>query len=352
MVLDGEDGAVLDGCQLGLVTASTRGGADIAGGLEWRGPVDLALTTASAGLRRCTGGLNSRIVAHINDAHISRGVSTVGAGKFGVGGTTAVAATHEQLSSARMMTGNLPVVPTRASLSASGRAAAPSTIHSGASQHFYGTQSTSRPESFQQQTAHLQQSMQQSHFSPVTAGRSSGGLESRACIVFGCSGREAERGDGCRRVGKRIILSAGVHRSRHRRREANRTAASGKLLRRRRTVMSRWGAAEAARRRRAEARVEVIGIERLRVPATRMAVRAAMAAGRVFASAAEYETADRAAAVVGRIWLRRIRGLSRFAKFWRVAWRSEFRGRSCWRWGWRTFRRRRSPVDSATIRRS
>jgi len=119
-------------------------------------------------------------VAHINDAHISRGVSTVGAGQFGAGHTTAVAVTHEQLSSARMMTGNLPVVPSRASLSASGRAAAPSTIHSGASQHFYGTQSTSRPESFQQQTAHLQQSMQQSHFSPVTAGRSTGAGESHA----------------------------------------------------------------------------------------------------------------------------------------------------------------------------
>lgn len=78
-------------------------------------------------------------------------------------------------------------------------------------------------------------------------------------------------------MGKRIILSAGVHRSRQRRRGANRTAASGKLLRRRRTVMSRWGAAEVARRRRAEARVEVIGIERLPVPATLMAVRAATA---------------------------------------------------------------------------
>jgi len=121
-------------------------------------------------------------LAHINDPHISRGVSTVSAGKFGAGRTTAVAATHEQLSSARMMTGNLPVVPSHASLSASGRAAAPSTIHSGALQHFFGTQSTSHTESFQQQTAHLQRSMQENHFSPVTAGRSAGTgtTESRA----------------------------------------------------------------------------------------------------------------------------------------------------------------------------
>jgi len=144
-------------------------------------------------------------VAHINDAHISRGVSTVGAGQFGAGHTTAVAATHEQLSSAHMMTGNLPVVPSRASLSASGRAAAPSTIHSSASQHFYGTQSSSRPESFQQQTAHLQQSMQQSHFSPVTAGRSTGAGESRATSAgaagkpsggTSASGREANNSAG------------------------------------------------------------------------------------------------------------------------------------------------------------
>ena len=133
------------------------------------------------GIAPLHGGTRFSNLAHINDAHIAGGVSTVGAGKFGAGRTTAVAATHEQLSGSHMMTGNLPVVPTRASLSASGRAAAPSTIHNGASQHFFGTQSASRPESFQQQTAHLQQSMQQSHFSPVTAGRSAaaGSAESR-----------------------------------------------------------------------------------------------------------------------------------------------------------------------------
>jgi hypothetical protein len=131
-------------------------------------------------------------LAHINEAHIGGAVSTVGAGKFGAtsgaGRTTAVAATHAQLSGAHMMTGNLPVVPTRASLSASGRAAAPSTIHTNASQHFFGTRSTSHPESFQQQTTHLQHSMQQSHFSPVAAGTRStgpGAKESRGSAAAG-----------------------------------------------------------------------------------------------------------------------------------------------------------------------
>ncbi|MGO8795148.1 MAG: DUF6600 domain-containing protein [Candidatus Sulfotelmatobacter sp.] len=109
-------------------------------------------------------------VAHINDPHIGGALSTVPAGKFGAGRVTALSATHDQLTSARMMTGNMPVVPTRASLSASGRPASASTIHNGAAQHFFGTQTTSHPESFQQQKAQLQQSMQQNHFSPVSAG--------------------------------------------------------------------------------------------------------------------------------------------------------------------------------------
>jgi hypothetical protein len=144
-------------------------------------------------------------VAHINDAHIGGALSTVHAGQFGAGRVSAVAATHEQISSARMMTGNLPVVPSRASLSASGRAAAPSTIHSGAAQHFAGTQATAHPASFQQETAHLQQSMQQSHVSSVTAGvRAPEGMESRNASSAGgkpsagttASGREANDAAG------------------------------------------------------------------------------------------------------------------------------------------------------------
>jgi len=114
-------------------------------------------------------------LAHISDPHIGGALSTVSAGKFGAGRTAAVAATHAQLSSARMMTGNLPVVPSKASLSASGRSAAASTIHNSASQHFFGAHSASRPASFQQQTVHLQQSMQQNHVNAVTAGGRTGG---------------------------------------------------------------------------------------------------------------------------------------------------------------------------------
>jgi len=144
------------------------------------------------GIAPLHGGTRFSNVANINDAHISRGVSTVGAGQFGSGRTAAVAATHAQLSSAHMMTGNMPVVPTRASLSASGRAAAPSTIHNTASEHFAGTQTTARTESFQQQTAHLQQSMQQSHFSPVTAGRSTGSSSSLSATESRGTGSQSQ----------------------------------------------------------------------------------------------------------------------------------------------------------------
>ncbi len=116
------------------------------------------------------GGNRFSNIAHFHDTHISRGLSTMGAGRFGTAGARATAATREQLGGARMMTGNLPVVPTRASLSASGRAAAPSTIRNGGAQHFFGTQNTAHPQSFEQQSAHVQSSLQRNHFAPIEAG--------------------------------------------------------------------------------------------------------------------------------------------------------------------------------------
>jgi len=116
-------------------------------------------------------GLRYSNIANLHDSHIGRGLSTVGASRFGAGRVGAMAATHEQIGSARMMAGNLPVVPSHASLSASGRAAAPSTVRNGGSQSFYGSHNNmARPASFQQQTASLRQSMQQSHVGAVPAG--------------------------------------------------------------------------------------------------------------------------------------------------------------------------------------
>ena len=115
---------------------------------------------------------DSRISRNIHDNHIGRALSTVNAGHFGAGRVPAMAASRAQINGARMMAGNLPVVPSRASLSASGRAAAPSTMRNTGSQRFFGSthNNVARPASFQQQTASLRQTMQQSHVGAVPAG--------------------------------------------------------------------------------------------------------------------------------------------------------------------------------------
>ena len=118
------------------------------------------------------GGTRFSNIANIHDNHIGRALSTVNAGHFGTGRVRAGAATGEQIRGARMMAGNLPVVPSRASLSASGRAAAPSTVRNGGSQRFFGSahNNLARRTSFQQQTASLRQTMQRSHVGAVPAG--------------------------------------------------------------------------------------------------------------------------------------------------------------------------------------
>jgi hypothetical protein len=122
------------------------------------------------------GGNRFSNVNNIHNNHVFRAMSTVNASHFGAGRVRATAATREQLRGARMMAGNLPVVPTRASLSASGRAAAPSTMRNGGSRQFFGTHNNmARPVSFQQQTASLRQAMQQNHVGAIPAGgRNSG----------------------------------------------------------------------------------------------------------------------------------------------------------------------------------
>src|ERR1700683_5257361 len=141
------------------------------------------------------GGTRFSNIANIHDARVGRGLSTVNAGHFGAGHVNAMAATREQIGGARMMAGNLPVVPSRASLSASGRAAAPSSIHSG-TQSFYGTQSPARTESLHERTAQLRQSMTQNHVSSVRAGGGSGsgfgsaGVTAKAGASSGSNARE------------------------------------------------------------------------------------------------------------------------------------------------------------------
>jgi hypothetical protein len=121
-------------------------------------------------------GMRYSNIANLHDQHIGRAMSTVNAGHFGAGRVTAVGATGAQLSGARMMAGNLPVVPSHASLSASGRAAAPSTMRNNGARSFYASahNNMARPASFQQQTASLRQTMQQNHVGAIPAGGRAG----------------------------------------------------------------------------------------------------------------------------------------------------------------------------------
>jgi len=118
------------------------------------------------------GGNRFSNVANIHNEHVFRAISTLNAGNFGAGRTRPVAITRQQLGGAHLMAGNLPVVPSHASLSASGRAAAPSTVRNGGSEHFFGSahSNMAHPVSFQQQTASLRQTMQQSHVGAIPAG--------------------------------------------------------------------------------------------------------------------------------------------------------------------------------------
>jgi hypothetical protein len=136
------------------------------------------------GIAPIHGGMRYSNLNNLHDVHIGRAMSTMNAGRFGTAGVRPVAARPEQLSGARMMAGNLPVVPSRGSLSASGRAAAPSTLRNSGSQRFFGTHNNMvRPASFSQQTASLRQTMQQNHVGAVPAGgRSNGEFAARGTM--------------------------------------------------------------------------------------------------------------------------------------------------------------------------
>ena len=93
---------------------------------------------------------------------IREGISTVPTDRFGTGQVRPTPYSHVGFKDGGMMTGNLPIVPTRQTLSASDRPAAPSTLHGGAQERFF---SKSRPaaavQPFDKQVAQVQQDIQQ-----------------------------------------------------------------------------------------------------------------------------------------------------------------------------------------------
>ncbi|HXR38009.1 MAG TPA: DUF6600 domain-containing protein [Terracidiphilus sp.] len=101
----------------------------------------------------------SNVRMAMNNERMRNAFSSVPAGRFGQGRVAATPVSREILGGAHAMTGNLPVAPTRASLSASGRAASPSTTRGGA-QHFFGSRTAAAPRSFERQAAQVHQSIQ------------------------------------------------------------------------------------------------------------------------------------------------------------------------------------------------
>jgi hypothetical protein len=206
------------------------------------------------GIRPLHNGLRFSNVANLHDAHVGRALSTVDAGRFGAGRVGAVAARPEQFRGARMMAGNLPVVPTRASLSASGRPASPTTIRDGGAQRFFGTHNNvARPASFQQQTASLRQTMQQSRVGAIPAGgrsnatfagrspgavgtmqRPSAGIANREAGSSGNRGLSNQGSQSVNRGGYRPFTSPGMN---------NRTSGSNSSLSRSETQRTSQSAA-------------------------------------------------------------------------------------------------------------
>ncbi|MGH9647401.1 MAG: DUF6600 domain-containing protein [Bryobacteraceae bacterium] len=108
-------------------------------------------------------------LAH-NDPHF-RGATMVDANHFGGRGGTFTRANHTTLQNAHFATGNLPVTPTRNSLSASGRSAAPGSLrNTGANQHFFsprGTAIRGNTHSFAREQASISNAMRRNRVSPV-----------------------------------------------------------------------------------------------------------------------------------------------------------------------------------------
>jgi len=106
-----------------------------------------------------------------NNPHIRGAILTVPAHDFGTGRAMGRPVDEATFRGGRFMTGNLPVVPTRETLSASNRSASPGTIRGGQPQQFFSRRGpVAAPQSFDHQAAQVQQSIRQnSRFTPVNS---------------------------------------------------------------------------------------------------------------------------------------------------------------------------------------
>jgi hypothetical protein len=115
------------------------------------------------------GPLRGRFDARYSNFNLAernpRIVSSMRAGEFGhagVGVRTGI--TAGEFHGGQVMTGHVPVTPTRASLSATNRAPNPSTIRNGGQQHFFGSTASSNSQrgSFNEQAGRISQALRSS----------------------------------------------------------------------------------------------------------------------------------------------------------------------------------------------
>jgi len=133
----------------------------------------------------------------VND-RVRSGLSTVSAGSFGRGPAAVRTVSNTELRRGQFVAGNLPVVPTRDSLRASDRPVTSSASSRSAQERFFSRRvPSSQRESFSDQTAQLQQSMERGGpFRPSSDGAGNRSADNRpAATAGGFAGSSRERNE-------------------------------------------------------------------------------------------------------------------------------------------------------------
>ncbi len=138
---------------------------------------------------------NLRLVAANHDM-ARQGISTVPANQFGTGRTAPTPIGQDGFHDAHMLTGNLPIVPTRETASASNRPASPSTLHDAGQQRFFTkSPSAAAAQPFEKQAAQVQTAIQRNgRFTPIQAGEQNNTIASNTMASNTMASREAGGG--------------------------------------------------------------------------------------------------------------------------------------------------------------
>lgn len=126
------------------------------------------------------GVAQSNLRRALTDERFRGAVSTVPSDHFGTGRSTPVAARGDMFRQGNFMRGNLPVVPSRDSLSATNRPAAAGTMRQGEPQRFFAkTRPTPVAQNFAQERDQLQRSITQNRFTPIHTGDGANTVQAR-----------------------------------------------------------------------------------------------------------------------------------------------------------------------------